>query len=463
MKKLICIFALLYFVANTLAWSNEIKGFAMITGKVDYDLKYKEINLQKVVEGKLKTVSMTTLDENGEFGFILPVDEAGFYHISITNNSNLLRFYLENGLELDLTIEEEGYELAGEHLGHNELVSEWNKTVSEMLEINDRKNILAGYKEFFPLLENEVIPKAEEMKEKINTGDENFDKLMKLSVQTDLEEQAFAFSSVPRTYHPKREDYPDFYYTWEEDVKFTDPDILKLWNGQSYMTSYSLVYDFVLKPNEERPKDLNNLTRLISRIEDPTLKDVYLRNYFSRTRFQGGQYQKAMAVARPYMTSEESQKLIVELEKDLFTEVGQPGFKFEYEDINGELVSFDSFKGKIVYLDIWATWCGPCIKQIPYLKELEQELHGEDIVFLSISIDAEKDKDKWKNFVAEKDLKGVQLMVDNDWESGLVKNYEIKGIPRFMIFDKEGNIVTTDAVRPSSPDLKGQLLELLNP
>ncbi|WP_200976058.1 TlpA disulfide reductase family protein [Echinicola sp. 20G] len=460
MKKLICILTLLYFVANTVAWSNEIEGFAMIKGKVDYDLKYKEINLQRVVEGKLETVSMTTMDENGEFGFILPIEEAGFYHLSITNNVNMLRFYLENGVELDLNIEKESYDLAGENLGHNELVTEWNTVVTKMFDIN-RRGTLKGYKEFFPLVENEVIVKAEDLKKKVNTGDEDFDRLMKLSIQADVEEQACAFFRYPRTYQPTKEDYPDFYNNWEKEVKFSNPEILKLWNGLAYMSNYSLVYDFILAEDEERPKDINDLSRFNTRIEDPALKDVYYRSYFSTARFQSGQYEKAMSYARPYMTSEKSKALIVELEKKLFSEVGQPGFQFEYEDINGDLVAFDSFKGKIVYVDIWATWCGPCIKQIPYLKELEEELHDEDIVFLSISIDVEKDKEKWKKFVKEKELKGVQLIADKAWQSGLVKNYEIKGIPRFMIFDKDGNIVTTDAIRPSSPELKGQLLELL--
>ncbi|MBD8487746.1 TlpA family protein disulfide reductase [Echinicola sp. CAU 1574] len=329
-----------------------------------------------------------------------------------------------------------------------------------MLEINNRSN-MKGYKDFFPLMEDEVLAKAGEFKKKINTGDEKFDELMELSVQTDVEEQSFNFFRIPRTYHPTKEEYPDFYQNWKKEEKFTNPDILKLWNGQSYMSSYTFVYDYLLSEPQDRISDPYDLSRIVTRVQDPQLRDVYFRNYFSTTRFQSGQYEKAMSYARPYMTSEKSKALIVELEKDLFSEVGQPGFQFEYEDIDGNLVSFDSFKGKIVYLDIWATWCGPCIKQIPYLKELEEELHGEDIVFLSISIDAEKDKEKWKKFVKDKELKGVQLVADKAWQSGLVKNYGIKGIPRFMIFDKDGNIVTTDAVRPSSPELKGQLLELL--
>ncbi|WP_200976050.1 TlpA disulfide reductase family protein [Echinicola sp. 20G] len=437
-----------------------IDGYAIISGRVAFESPFKELKLQQAIDGELVTVATSTVNENGEFAFMYPVSEAAFYHIEIAPKrfGHMLRFYLESGVELKVTIEEDSYELRGEDLGHNEVVTEWNRTVEKMLDVN-RIGSRKTYEDFFPLLENELIEDAHEFKEGIDTGDEQFDELMKLSVQTDLEEQAFAFFRFPKSIHAGPEDYPIFYQQWEKEVKFTDANLLKLWNGKSYMDNYFMTYHlFLADPKPVGPKPL---AEVIPTFDDPALLDVYLRDYFSTRRFKGGEYQKAMALAKPYMISPESKALIVELEKKYFTEEGQPGFKFEYEDVEGNAVAFDSFKGKIVYLDIWATWCGPCIQQIPHLKKLEEELHGEDIVFLSVSIDALKDKQKWKDFVKEKDLKGVQLMADKAWQSGLVKNYEIKGIPRFMIFDKEGNIVTTDAMRPSQPALKEQLIELL--
>ncbi|MBD8487754.1 TlpA family protein disulfide reductase [Echinicola sp. CAU 1574] len=460
MKKFCKVLLVLTVLTQTALMAKGIEGYAIISGKVDFENPFGEVKLQQVVDGALETVATSSTNEKGEFAFMYPVDEAAFYHLEIAPRrySHMLRFYLESGVELKVTIQEDGYVLAGEDLGHNELVTDWNKSVEKMLDIN-RVGSVKTYKEFFPLVKNEMIDEAQDFKNRINTGDEQFDALMKLSVQTDLEEQSFSFFRFPRTMHASPEEYPDFYQQWEKDVKFTDADLLKLWNGKSYMDNYFMTYYLFL----ENPKPVSSkpLSGMIPSFDDPALLDVFLRDYFSTRRFKGGQFEREIAIARPYMTSEESKALIVELEKKYFTEAGQPGFKFEYEDVEGNMVSFDSFKGKVVYLDIWATWCGPCIKQIPSLKKLEEELHGEDIVFLSVSIDALKDKQKWKNFVKEKDLKGVQLMADKAWESGLVKNYEIKGIPRFMIFDKQGNIVTTDAMRPSQEGLKEQLVELL--
>ena len=80
---------------------------------------------------------------------------------------------------------------------------------------------------------------------------------------------------------------------------------------------------------------------------------------------------------------------------------------FKYLDINGKEVSLSDLKGKYVYIDVWATWCGPCQYELSHLKELEKKMHGKKIVFVSISCD--KDKAAWEKMVKEQGLGGVQL------------------------------------------------------
>ena len=128
---------------------------------------------------------------------------------------------------------------------------------------------------------------------------------------------------------------------------------------------------------------------------------------------------------------------------------GKPSPNFDYKDINGKNVALKDLEGKNVYIDVWATWCGPCKAEIPHLKEMEKAHHGKNIEFVSISIDKQKDIEKWKNMVAEKELKGVQLFSDNDWKSDFVTEYAIEGIPRFILVDDGGKIVSADAPRPS--------------
>jgi thiol-disulfide isomerase/thioredoxin len=154
--------------------------------------------------------------------------------------------------------------------------------------------------------------------------------------------------------------------------------------------------------------------------------------------------------------------------------VGMPSPKFvNFENEKGGTTSLDDFKGKYVYIDVWATWCRPCIGEIPSMKKIEHAFKGKKIAFVSISVDngrgykgnskeATKEAAKlgWHKMVKEKDMGGVQLFADNAWQSDFIKSYGITGIPRFILLDPNGNIVNSNAPRPSSRNLSILLSEL---
>ena len=134
---------------------------------------------------------------------------------------------------------------------------------------------------------------------------------------------------------------------------------------------------------------------------------------------------------------------------------------FDYENHAGGKTKLEDLKGKYVYIDVWATWCGPCRQEIPSLKAIEEKYHGKNIAFVSISVDAEKDHEKWRTFVTDKALGGIQLYADKSWNSDFTKAFEINSIPRFIIIDPNGNVLDADAARPSNPKLQAQLDKLL--
>ncbi|QAA82046.1 TlpA family protein disulfide reductase [Aequorivita sp. H23M31] len=141
---------------------------------------------------------------------------------------------------------------------------------------------------------------------------------------------------------------------------------------------------------------------------------------------------------------------------------GLPSPEFtDYVNYKGGTSSLSDFKGKYVYIDVWATWCIPCIYEMPYLIDIEKEYEGKNIEFIGLSIDRKKDEDKWRKMIVDKGLLGTQLLADNEIDSEFVRDYFIQGIPRFILLDPEGNIVSYDAPRPSEPRLK-ELFTSLN-
>jgi peroxiredoxin len=133
---------------------------------------------------------------------------------------------------------------------------------------------------------------------------------------------------------------------------------------------------------------------------------------------------------------------------------------FTLKDISGKSVSLSDFKGKVVYLDIWATWCMPCMAEMGKSKKLKEHFKDNDkIVFLYISID--KDEDRWKEVVKKKDIKGVHLISRGGDEAGILQKYDVPSIPRYVLIDKEGNVVEWNAKWPSDPEAKEDIEKLL--
>ncbi|MDH1602105.1 TlpA disulfide reductase family protein [Empedobacter sp. GD03739] len=135
---------------------------------------------------------------------------------------------------------------------------------------------------------------------------------------------------------------------------------------------------------------------------------------------------------------------------------------FSLADINGKRFDLSDFKGKYVYMDIWATWCGPCKLQIPFMKELEKQFHDAPIHFVSVSLDKLEDKPVWEKMVRENQMSGVQLFAGREDNFGF--DYKIEYIPTFIILDKEGNIMIDRAPAPMDYQTGGinqQLVDIL--
>ena len=143
------------------------------------------------------------------------------------------------------------------------------------------------------------------------------------------------------------------------------------------------------------------------------------------------------------------------------TKKGMMAPDFTFSDRDGKSHRLSDMRGKVIYIDCWATWCGPCCKEIPFLEKRVAEYKGNNKVrFISISVDSNKqawlkklDKDKpaWEQFIVSKEE-----------NLALSKAYGITGIPRFLIINADGTIADSDAFRPSAEDFHEKLDAVLN-
>jgi len=138
-------------------------------------------------------------------------------------------------------------------------------------------------------------------------------------------------------------------------------------------------------------------------------------------------------------------------------------YDFYMEDLDGQQSYLTDYKGKILYVDIWASWCGPCRKQFPHTEILKKKFTKRQlkkIEFIYISID--NDSKKWKNSIDALDIKGIHFISPSNLSNGAGTYFEAFSIPRYILIDKTGNILNKNAKRPSDQTLFDDLLELIN-
>ena len=136
-------------------------------------------------------------------------------------------------------------------------------------------------------------------------------------------------------------------------------------------------------------------------------------------------------------------------------------------DLNDKEVKYEHLplKGKLLFIDIWATYCPDCRKELPALEALQEDYKTEPITFVSISVD--RDKEAWKAMVKEKKLRGIHLYASPEIKELFKELYDLRSIPRYMLIDEKGNIINANLPMPSDKNLKelitATLIVLTNP
>ncbi len=162
------------------------------------------------------------------------------------------------------------------------------------------------------------------------------------------------------------------------------------------------------------------------------------------------------------------QELEPVLEEYAALKPGAPAPDFEMVSPKGDSLRLSDFKGKLVYIDLWATWCVPCREEFKYSKKLSDRYAGrEDLVFMYVSM--QNDTEAWRKFLSKnpslKGIHGIQQESSDPEkpETTAFRLYKAPGIPHYILIDKAGNIIDRNAPRPSELVRSGYLEQLLKP
>ena len=396
-----------------------------------------------------------TVAEDGTFSDTLKI-EAGYFTFSHAERSV---FYLAPGYNLSMTINTEEFDETVKYTGVGSEVNNYmaSKIMTEEELIPDAK---ANYMKD----EADYVAKAEEVRaaqlanmESLKEVDASFYDLEKRNIMYDHLSSLKNYEGAHSYYVPE-----DTAFKVSENLldglKELDYD-----NSEDY-TSFSSYRNLVstkfidYRAITGNPDTITTVLANIKKLESEKVKNGLMNSF---RYYLSPSYDELTTLYDGIMEISTDQEYKAEI-TEKYNKVknlvkGKPAPKFNYVNYAGGKMSMDDLSGKYVYFDIWATWCGPCIREIPYLKEREEQYKDTNVQFVSVSIDPIKDFDKWKQFIVDKELGGIQLYADGDWKSSIITDYAIEGIPRFILVDPDGNIVSADAPRPSDPKLAEML------
>jgi thiol-disulfide isomerase/thioredoxin len=140
---------------------------------------------------------------------------------------------------------------------------------------------------------------------------------------------------------------------------------------------------------------------------------------------------------------------------------GQQAPNFTLSNLNGDTVSLSQLRGKVVYVDFWATWCGPCVKEFPYSERLKNRFSNKNVAFVYISVD--ESVETWENFLRTNGISSdtsLHLLASALFSDAGFQ-YNIKGVPRYLIIDANGIIADSNAKRPSDSGIVSDLEKVL--
>ncbi len=467
MKKSINYFLIFSAIILCFISCEEKTDSALIEGRYlgKFDV---EIVLSKVADGQTEKVAVVKPQREGAFSFIYKVDKPGLFVVNLFDapsgrklqrDHDLKRFYLEAGTVVEIELRDGSYELVQTNSKKNEMLTKWNNQIDTAYSYSHGFVYhKSNYTDYFPMLPS-WLEEASKFKSSLNTGDTDFDELVRMLVDVDLVSSALMMLYTPRGIHPKKEEHPDFYKEILTNYTPSSERLLELPNARSYINSY---ITFALMSRPEMPAKEEHLSLALAAIPNDLLKGYYALDRSSQFRTYDDEYIAYYNMIKPYLKNDYLIEKFKAFELTIRKfEKGTDAFDIAGVDAQGKEHKLSDYKGTVVYVDVWATWCGPCKAQIPALKELEKKFHNQPITFLSISVDKPGDKSKWIDFVKKENLGGVQIIADKAFESEFAKAYEINAIPRFMLFDKEGKVITIDAPRPSEEKTEALLRQML--
>ena len=382
----------------------------------------------------------------------------GFYELYVGNK--IYPIYLNQGYNLHITFNDKKIEFSGYGAKEN-TYSQKSKALDEKLAPINFYNYYSNLEEDkFLKLTDSIRSLYDKLIKETSFDDDEFKHFVELENLV-IRSDKYLTYSFTRKYNDinyvKSSAYPDFF----RDIDLANEDLSEIPLFVMFLFNYAGI---MIENNLDSINDEGlDILRLVN--SDTTfIKSKKIREQLMYvTAFFTMEHANNLDVFyKTYNTSAKNSYLKNIIEKKYYKlkdyGIGTIAPNFEFKNKDNLLISLNDLKGSLVYIDIWASWCIPCIKEIKYSNELQKKLNKYDIKFVNICI--KTDSIKWQNIIRENSFNGIQLFCQSTEYTDFKKQYLIEGLPRYVILDRAGKIIDFNAKKPSDSTLEEDLINL---
>lgn len=454
------------------ACGNPQSKHAVITGQIENPTgtTVEVFYYKNFITNAMEKVEVE-LDENNSFSANLPLTEGQFAYLRMDKRSIMM--YLRPGAEVNIDFDASDNEALPMITGtkalessflatyNNEIGSKYNRSavLNKTVEMSP-----ADFAQYVDGIHTEKTQYMEQF-EGYEKMDDGFVSQMQTNLLFEKKNYLLDYPAAFSRYNPGVEvpEMPEDYYNFLEDENLIQDENT---NSRQYFSFLGSYLNYCRTQSEVAEGD----DRSYFEIQYHMARDVFTGKsrdmmlsqlMVSALNFSDFDIARELYADYDTIVATPSYKEAVQGEYNAIMALspGKPAPDFTLTDINGQQVSLSDYAGKVVYLDFWASWCGPCMREMPHAKELKKRLEGQDdIVYLYVSVDT--DEAAWRKTVEEHDIQGVHLNVAG-FDHEVPSVYNLKGVPTFYLIGRDGMIYDNRPPRPSNKLIDEMLLTAL--
>lgn len=461
-KRVFVLFLLMSLISS--AFSQTVLD-AILMGNIQnakhnfIELKY----LNNPLDDTLQSIKIE-VNEKGQFYFPMPIRRP--IDAIIVYNHQQIPIYIEPEESVEIRTQENKFYqsllLAGTYK-NNQYIQEFNTFITDRKLLTERNNhIVNDTPDEYLIFEDSICKLKTHFLEQYAIQyplSKKFIRRQRAAYKYGANNNKFRYVSNYSFLTNKQKEVSSDYYNFMMDLSVRENDLLSVEEYVQYLDNY-----YTYRYNEDKPivnseKDMVfSEYSLASTIYEDRVKSFFLTKKFGEL-LDNHPYELTKNYISDYMSNVSNNEYRSYIDKKISNAINgsneSKAFDFKLKDQHGKLVSLSDFKGKIVYLNFWASWCLPCLGEIENHNQIQQQFKDRDFITVMISID--EDVKAWKSALGNYDKSIVQLQMSG-MKNEVAKRYNLKSIPKSLVINKDGVVIHSDVPTPSSASIYKYLI-----